>query len=205
MRLARPRSQWLRQPSITHCLITHPESHLWCSRGDDESRGHTELGCLFHRMPAEMRQTSRNKEAVRHYSFQSNLTSQGRWFIMVITRRLTLAGEQRAVPEMILEHRCQIWQVMAMMSSFAHRRPFWSCTANEGRSELDEWPVNGKMQNRLRLKQPIVRWQVHNCTNSHQWPEIWVTPMAQQQTTKYKRIQSKKKMCRWVNLVLKKT
>ncbi|KAK2872612.1 hypothetical protein Q8A67_022509 [Cirrhinus molitorella] len=42
-------------------------------------------------MPAETRQTSRNKEAVRHYSFQSNLTSQGRWFIMVRTQRLTLA------------------------------------------------------------------------------------------------------------------
>ncbi len=102
-------------------LITHPESHLWCSgeRGGDESRGHTELECLFYRMPTEMRQTSRNKEAVRHYSFQSNSTSQGRWFIMVITHRLTLAGEQRAVPEIIIEHRCQIWPVMAMMSCFA--------------------------------------------------------------------------------------
>ncbi|CAM4667589.1 unnamed protein product [Leuciscus chuanchicus] len=31
--------------------------------GEDESRGHTELECLFHRMPTETRQTSRNKEA----------------------------------------------------------------------------------------------------------------------------------------------
>lgn len=63
------------------------------------------------------------------------------------------------------------------------------------------------MQNRQRLMQPIVRGQVHNYTNSHQWPEIWVTAVTQQQTTKYERIHSKKKkkMCRWVNLVKKKS
>lgn len=122
-------SGWDGHP-CTASYYTSGESFVMLG-GDDESHGHTELECLFHWMPAETRQTSRNKEAVRHYSFQSNLTSQGRWFIMVITRRLTLAGEQRAVPEIILEHRSQIWRVMAMMSRFTRRRPFWSCTANE--------------------------------------------------------------------------
>lgn len=199
MRLSRPRSQWWPEMAIhAQHPITRPESHLWCSGGEDESRGHTELECLFHRMPTETRQTSRNKEAVRHYSFQSNLTSQGRWFIMVITQRLTLAGELQAVWVLILEDRCQIWPVTAIISRFACRQTFWFHTANGGCSELDVCVCLFVLRSK-QMQAANREMLMQNNTNNHWWPEMWVTALALHCNKISENIQPK--MCRRVNLV----
>lgn len=141
MRLARPRSQWLRRPSM-HSILLHIRRVICDARGGWwKSRAHW-TGVF---VPSDARRDETNQQEQRscetlllpkqldltrqmvHYGYNPEIDI-GRW-----TAGCPSNDFRGWMPDMTLT---------AMISSFARRQPFWSRTANRGCSELDEWPVN---------------------------------------------------------------